>query len=455
MLLPISHEKMSTRRVPVVTVVLIVLTVVLHAVSSIGTAAREERAMSAMMAARLLYLQRPSLGLCAPLRPFVGQPAAADGTLADLVEKLSDDTDRSSLTQRYEAACKELADSLDGIAAQRFGYVPARANLLGLFTYAFVHADWWHVIGNMWFLFLCGLALEDRWGRLPFAVFYVVASVAAAAVHHLALSSSTAALIGASGAVAGAMGAFVVLFARTKIRFVGFLGFRLVWFAAPAYVMLPLWAAVELGYGLLTRSSGTAHWAHLGGFAFGLLVAGLFRMVGVDRRLDDAVERAAVLGNDPRVDAARALAARGGASQAIALLEGLAKEKPESIHVWRVLHEIASEHGDEGVAAEAARRVAMLETERGWASSSLVKAEPAPRVPTTSAARTSPASTAPRASTAARTSTAAGASTAAHTSTAAGGASPAGPAAAPEVAPFFPAPPPNLKAGGPSEPTKG
>jgi hypothetical protein len=231
------------------------------------------------------------------------------------------------------------------------------------------------------------------------------------------------------------MGAFVVLFARTKIRFVAFLGFRLVWFAAPAFVMLPLRAAVELGYGLLTRSSGTAHWAHLGGFGFGLLVAGLFRTVGVDRRLDDAVERAAVLGNDPRVDAARALAAKGGASQAIVLLEGLAKEKPESIHVWRELHEIASGHGDERVAAEAARHVALLATERGWASSSLVKAEPAPSVPTATAAHTSTPSSC------------ASTSTAAHTS------APSSPAAAPEVAPFFPAPPP--KTGGPSEPTKG
>jgi hypothetical protein len=191
----------------------------------------------------------------------------------------------------------------------------------------------------MWFLFLCGLALEDRWGRLPFAIFYLVAGVVAAGVHQLATSEPAASLIGSSGAVAGAMGAFLVLFATTKIRFAGFLGFRLGSFEAPAYVMLPLWAVVELLYGLVLGSSGNAHWAHVGGFGLGLVVAGGFRIFGVDRRLDDASERAAVLGSDPRVDAARALVASGEVDQAVALLEGLAKEKPESTHVRDALRQ--------------------------------------------------------------------------------------------------------------------
>jgi hypothetical protein len=205
------------------------------------------------------------------------------------------------------------------------------------------HAGVFHLAGNMWFLFLCGLSLEDRWGRLAFGAYYVVAGVVAAGVHHLATSEPGAALIGASGAIAGAMGAFVVLFATTKIRFVGFYGVRLVSFAAPAYVMLPLWAATEVLYGMIFGTSGTAHWAHVGGFAFGVTVAGAFRVLGVDRRLDDAAERAAVLGDDPRVDAARALVAKGDADQAVALLEGLAKEKPESTHVQEALRDARRE----------------------------------------------------------------------------------------------------------------
>src|SRR6476620_8815865 len=146
MLVPISHEKMTVRRLPVVTITLVAITIV----------------------------------------AFV------------------------------------LASAMGPAAVELFGYVPEHAGITGLFTYMFVHADVLHVAGNMWFLFLCGLSLEDRWGRLPFAVYYLVAGVVAAGVHHVATSEPSASLIGASGAVAGAMGAFLVLFATTKIRFVGF-----------------------------------------------------------------------------------------------------------------------------------------------------------------------------------------------------------------------------------------
>lgn len=338
MLLPISHEKMTTRRLPVVTITLIALTIVLHGVASLLTSGLEHRAMEAVTKAHMVYLERPSQGVCAPLKPFL-EGTEADGALAGMLQKLRGDGDEKDIAERYEAACKEVSVATDALPNQRFGYVPARANFLGLFTYVFMHADVWHVIGNMWFLFLCGLALEDRWGRLPFAVYYFVAGVVAAGVHHLALPDSTAALIGASGAVAGAMGAFVVLFATTQIRFIGFLGFRVWSFKAPAYVMLPLWAIVEVLYGLVSHASGTAHWAHVGGFVFGLAAAGIFRLAGVDKRLDDAVERAAVLGDDPRLDTARAMVAKGEAEQAVALLEGLLQEKPGSTHVQEALRE--------------------------------------------------------------------------------------------------------------------
>ena len=354
MLLPIGHEKMTVRRWPVVTIAIIVVTVLLHGVTSLGEATREQRAMSAMLEARILYLQHPALGICAPLKPYVGMAPVLPGPFA------GEDGDPGDVTERYEAACKELASTTEGLAARRFGYVPARANIAGLFTYMLVHADWWHVIGNMWFLFLCGLALEDRWGRLAFAAYYVAGGVVAAGAHHLFTQDPTAALIGASGAVAAAMGAFLVLFAKTKIRFVGFFAFRILSFEAPAYVMLPMWAAVEVLYALVASSAGTAHWAHAGGFVFGAIVAGAFRMLGVDRSLDDRTERAAVLGDDPRLDTARALVAKGDSAQAIAMLEGLALEKADSIHVWQALRDAGRASGDATLVDRAATRIAQI-----------------------------------------------------------------------------------------------
>jgi membrane associated rhomboid family serine protease len=395
MLLPISHEKMTVRRLPVVTIAIIVVTVLAHAIASFGASGKEERAIASMLTARLLYLQRPSLGVCAPLKPFVTNAPVLDLPVPDALEK-PDEGDKRDVAERYEAACKDLAEAFDGLPAQRFGYVPARANFLGLFTYMFVHADWWHVIGNMWFLFLCGLALEDRWGRVAFVAYYVVGGVVAAGLHHLMTGDASAALIGASGAVAAAMGAFLVLFATTKIRFVGFLAFRVFSFAAPAYVMLPMWAGIEVLYGLLASSSGTAHWAHVGGFAFGAAVATGFRIFGVDRKLDDAVERAVVLGDDPRVDAARALVAKGEATQAVALLEGLAKEKPESIHVWEALRDVARANGDTALADHAAAQMAAREAARAGRPSAPVPAVPPsgrPSVPSVRASAPSRTST--------------------------------------------------------------
>ncbi|MBX3188377.1 MAG: rhomboid family intramembrane serine protease [Labilithrix sp.] len=364
MLLPISHDKMSTRRIPVVTVVLILLTIALHGLATTYSG-DEVELRRAIMDAQALYFQRPSLGVCPQLRGLQGDLEPIENPLGDIIERASTEEQKQEHAEKYATACARIDEAVSKIVPLRFGYVPARANLLGLFTYVFVHGDWWHVVGNMWFLFLCGLALEDRWGRLAFPVYYLVAGVVAAGVHHLAVSaSSTAALVGASGAVAGAMGAFLVLFATTKIRFVGVLGFRFFTFRAPAFVMLPLWVAIEIVFGAALKHSSTAHWAHVGGFAFGAVVAGIFRLVGVDRKLDDAVERAAVLGNDPRVDTARALVAKGEGKAAIALLEGLAKEKPESIHVWEALRDAARQSGDLTRSGEASRQMETLEALR-------------------------------------------------------------------------------------------
>ncbi|MDB4947145.1 MAG: rhomboid family protein [Labilithrix sp.] len=354
MLLPISHDKMTVRRLPIVTIVLVVVTLLAHAVASVGDAAREQRAMAAMLEARLLYLQHPELGVCPALAPFVAPaPAEPDALSA-----------RAAPDPAYDAACAALGGSVNGLVQRRFGYVPAEPRWTGLVTYLFVHSDWLHVLGNMWFLFLCGLALEDRWGRLAFALYYFAGGAVAAAVHQLLTPDPGAALVGASGAVAASMAAFVVLFARTKIRFVGLRLVRAFTFEAPAYVMLPLWVVVEVAFGVIGASSGTAHWAHVGGFAFGITVAAALRTLGLDRRLDEASDRAALLGDDPRLDTARLLLSRGEAAAAVALLEGLAVEKPDSVHVWQGLRDAATAANDAPAAARAVGRLERLAQKR-------------------------------------------------------------------------------------------
>lgn len=370
MLFPISHERMKTRRWPVVTIAIVVFTLLVHGVVMFVTPAAERAVVTKVVEADLLRREQPSLGICPPLAPFVGTDfadlEAATERLKDMQARLegrstreATEAEHEAKRARYETLCSELGDALEALPAQRFGFVPAKKNVLGLVTAVFLHGSVWHVLGNMWFLFLCGLALEDRWGRAPFVGFYLVAGVLATASHWLAHAGSTTPVIGASGAVAGAMGAFLVLFATTRIRFALMLG-RPIFFGAPAYVMLPLWVAVETLFGLLGKETGTAHWAHVGGFVFGVAVAFVLKLAGVDRRLDDAVERVAVLGDDPRIDTARALIAKGDAAAALAMLQGLAKEKPDSHHVWQAFYDAANAAHDAAAIQEATARLDAL-----------------------------------------------------------------------------------------------
>src|SRR5262249_18831982 len=151
----------------------------------------------------------------------------------------------------------------------------------------------------------------------------------------------------ASGSIAGCMGAFAVAFARTRVRLLLLVTLRPRSFTAPAFVVLPLWAGFELLWARLFPGDGTAHEAHAGGFAFGVVAALVLRWTGMDRRLDDSVERVATLGGDPRIDEARRLVKKGNATLALAMLEGLAQERPQSPHVQDAIAEVARALGDD------------------------------------------------------------------------------------------------------------
>ena len=147
-----------------------------------------------------------------------------------------------------------------------------------LITYQFLHGGFLHLFGNLFFLFLAGPFIEDVWGRPVFAAFYLTAGALSALMFALRYPELDEPLIGASGAVAGVMGAFLVRYWKTRIRFLYFfIPFRPGTFTAPAWLMLPLWFARELVFAQAwdvaspgTGGGGVAHWAHVWGFAFGL-----------------------------------------------------------------------------------------------------------------------------------------------------------------------------------------
>jgi membrane associated rhomboid family serine protease len=150
-----------------------------------------------------------------------------------------------------------------------------------LFTSMFMHGGWLHILGNMLFLWVFGNNIEERLGRLGFALFYVLAGLIAVYTQSVIDTSSTAPTIGASGAIAGVLGAYALLYPRARVLTLIFIVFFVTLVEIPALILLALWfilqfipalgqVAVQSGGG-----QGVAYFAHVGGFLFGLAVAGV------------------------------------------------------------------------------------------------------------------------------------------------------------------------------------
>lgn len=176
-----------------------------------------------------------------------------------------------------------------------FGIVPARythpewATLLGLpvdtywpfLTSMFLHGGWTHILGNMWTLWIFGDNVEDRIGPIRFLFFYLLCGLAAGVVHCLANPQSTVPSVGASGAIAGVLGAYFVLFPYARVIVLVPILFFPLFFELPALTYLGFWALIQVFSGTLSLAGpsdvgGVAWWAHVGGFAAGILLQFFF-----------------------------------------------------------------------------------------------------------------------------------------------------------------------------------
>jgi membrane associated rhomboid family serine protease len=153
------------------------------------------------------------------------------------------------------------------------GAFPGKQVWLAILYSMFLHGGWLHIGGNMLFLWIFGNNIEDRMGPVPYLLFYLVSGLVAAAAHIAVQPNSTVPVIGASGAIAGVMGAYLVLFPNVQIRTL--LIFLLVFIRdIPAKWLLLFWFVLQF---FTSPSEGVAWVAHVGGFAFGALVAFLLR----------------------------------------------------------------------------------------------------------------------------------------------------------------------------------
>lgn len=155
------------------------------------------------------------------------------------------------------------------VVQQPVAWLPDWANLV---TYAFLHADWLHLLSNMLFLWIFGDNIEDAMGHIKFLIFYLLCAVLAGLAHIAFYSDATKPLIGASGAVAGVMGAYILLYPHARV----FVLFRIVIpipLPIPALWMLGAWIATQVFYVLVGSEEPIAWWAHLGGVIAGALLA--------------------------------------------------------------------------------------------------------------------------------------------------------------------------------------
>jgi membrane associated rhomboid family serine protease len=148
-----------------------------------------------------------------------------------------------------------------------------------LITSMFLHGSWMHLLGNMWFLWIFGNNVEDAMGRLRFLIFYLVCGLAAAFGQVLTNPSSAIPMVGASGAISGVMGGYLVLYPNVRVFAFLPLGFFITSVALPAWVMLGYWFLIQFVSGLAAfggEIGGVAFWAHIGGFAAGVVLIKLF-----------------------------------------------------------------------------------------------------------------------------------------------------------------------------------
>jgi membrane associated rhomboid family serine protease len=151
--------------------------------------------------------------------------------------------------------------------------------LLNVFTSMFLHGSWLHLLGNMWFLWLFGNNIEDSMTRPRFAFFYLLCGVAAALLQVAIQPDSLVPMVGASGAISGVMGAYLVLYPRVRVYTLVPIGFFITSIALPAWAMLLYWGFVQLVGGFTrigSEGGGVAFWAHIGGFVAGVVLVKLF-----------------------------------------------------------------------------------------------------------------------------------------------------------------------------------
>ena len=355
MLIPIKHENMTARRWPVITLALIAINVAVFLFTLSAIDDEAPRLGEIKTHILILAALHPELKMQAQSQHLVDgfkqshpdQWKQVQNPNRDIIDaydakmKLSEDS--SKLQDEMDSLNAQLEKQASASIVEQYAFIPAHPRPISYLTANFLHGGWLHLIGNMWFLWLAGFVLEDVWGRWLYSLFYLVAGAAALQFWAWSNPGSITPTLGASGAVAALMGAFLVRFPKMKIEMAWLFLFKFYRFKAAAYWLLPLWLFIEIFYGSLSGSSGgVAHWAHVGGFLFGALVAVAIQHSGLEQRASQAIEEKVGWTNEPELEQASALMEHGQFAEALTLLTHYVALKPNSLDAWNLLRQIHS-----------------------------------------------------------------------------------------------------------------
>jgi membrane associated rhomboid family serine protease len=353
--IPVAHEQQKVQRLPWITFALIAINVVVYLITSPGRDDNQHEINQKYDQLLKYYVDHPYLEFPESMNQFLTQ---------NEIQKIEAMKESAEKPQDQDAL-EEEQSKLDGVAGdvlallnqdpfRQYGFVPTDPHLSNLFTCMFMHSGFFHLFGNMLFLFLAGCAIEDAWGRPLYLVFYLASGLLATGAHQVIYPHSATPLVGASGAIAGLMGAFLVRLAKTRIRFfyliwLLFLGIRTGSFYAPAYVVLPLWLVQQFLIAALDDGSGggVAVWAHIGGFIFGAVVAVVIKLTSFEEKfIAPSIEKKVSLEQNPLFLKGMQLSENKDYPGALICLQKVVRQDPNHYEAYMEMRTIAEVTGD-------------------------------------------------------------------------------------------------------------
>jgi membrane associated rhomboid family serine protease len=378
LIIPVGPENREIRRFPWVSVSLAVLMIaafVLFGPPSWG-GGWDLRVESRARTVESFLLEHPYLQPSPDIEPLLG-----DGARAEIRRRHDEDPTGKTrglpsfvlVGQQAELTAAEgaLRRELQEAPSWRYGFIADHPSFWDAVTSLFLHGGWLHLIGNLVFFLAMAPFLEDVYGRLLFLALYLSSGVVAAFAHAALTAHPNLPAIGASGAIAGVMGAFLVRLGTSRIRFLFFpiliLPFIRISFFLRAAIFLPLWFATQA---LLATEpgaeSGIALWAHIGGFLYGLVVAVVLRVAHVEEKwIDPAIQKQISWSRHPALDRAAAARLSGDVDLAEREIASALRDNADDPDALRMVFQIALDGGQQERSVQIADRLLALCIRRG------------------------------------------------------------------------------------------